>query len=397
MNRTLRQTLAPIASLRLTVVLFVLAMFLIFAGTLAQVNQGIYEVTQQYFRSLFVWIPLRIFLPREIGTLPGWLPFPGGFLISGVLVINLVAAHIVRFKPGIKRIGMWLIHSGIILLILGEFGTGLLAYEGSMSIDEGSSSNFTENLHHVELAIIDTSDPDVDRVIVVSQARLRDAAMQQRPIIDERLPFELHVNQWMANSQLFGPNMAPPGLVPLADTGIGSRVLVRATAVISGVDAGQINAPSTVITPVHEGQSLGRHLFSLYLDQPQAVKVDGRTYQVVLRLERRYKPYTMHLIKFTHEKFTGTETPRNFSSLVRLVDPSQNEDREVLIWMNHPLRYAGETFYQASYKPDGSGTVLQVVDNPSWLVPYISCAVITLGMLIHFGIALTGFLRRSMK
>ena len=64
--------------------------------------------------------------------------------------------------------------------------------------------------------------------------------------------------------------------------------------------------------------------------------------------------------------------------------------------MNSPLRYAGETFYQASFAPDDSGTVLQVVRNPGWLLPYISCAVVTLGLVWHFGVRLVGSFRRKL-
>ena len=91
---------------------------------------------------------------------------------------------------------------------------------------------------------------------------------------------------------------------------------------------------------------------------------------------------------------TGTEMARNFSSEVQLVDEGRNVDREVLIYMNHPLRHAGETFYQSSYLTDDSGTVLQVVKNPGWLIPYISCTIVTIGMLIHFGIRLVPTLGR---
>jgi hypothetical protein len=66
--------------------------------------------------------------------------------------------------------------------------------------------------------------------------------------------------------------------------------------------------------------------------------------------------------------------------------------------MNAPLRYRGETFYQQSWLKDArgaaNGTVLQVVRNPGWLLPYISCAIVCLGMMIHFGLNLTKFLER---
>ena len=67
----------------------------------------------------------------------------------------------------------------------------------------------------------------------------------------------------------------------------------------------------------------------------------------------------------------------------------------MLIYMNHPLRYRGETFYQASFKRGDQGTILQVVRNPGWLLPYIAVTIGAVGMMIHFGIHLTGFLRRS--
>jgi cytochrome c biogenesis protein ResB len=41
------------------------------------------------------------------------------------------------------------------------------------------------------------------------------------------------------------------------------------------------------------------------------------------------------------------------------------EDREVLIYMNNPLRYAGETFYQAGFdERDERVTILQVCETP---------------------------------
>src|SRR5205823_3923283 len=98
---------------------------------------------------------------------------------------------------------------------------------------------------------------------------------------------------------------------------------------------------------------------------------------------------------FTHDFYTGTKTHKNFASLIRLDDSRFNEHREVKIWMNHPLRYNGETFYQSGFQPDDNGTVLQVVKNPSWLMPYFACAIGALGMLIHFGAHLLNFIGRQ--
>jgi hypothetical protein len=62
--------------------------------------------------------------------------------------------------------------------------------------------------------------------------------------------------------------------------------------------------------------------------------------------------------------------------------------------MNNPLRYAGLTFYQAGFENDDRTTVLQVVRNPSWFMPYLSCALMTLGLAVQFGIHLVAFVTK---
>jgi hypothetical protein len=60
--------------------------------------------------------------------------------------------------------------------------------------------------------------------------------------------------------------------------------------------------------------------------------------------------------------------------------------------MNHPLRYEGLTFYQASFSPDETATVLQVVRNPGWLLPYFSVLMMGFGMCYQFGLHFHRFL-----
>src|SRR5260221_7478207 len=95
-----------------------------------------------------------------------------------------------------------------------------------------------------------------------------------------------------------------------------------------------------------------------------------------------------------HKRDAGLVLPKNCESRIRLVDLSRHEDRETLIYMNHPLRYQGMTFYQSGFDNNDTTTILQVVQNPSWLIPYISCSLIALGMVIQFGMHLTSFVRR---
>jgi hypothetical protein len=64
--------------------------------------------------------------------------------------------------------------------------------------------------------------------------------------------------------------------------------------------------------------------------------------------------------------------------------------------MNNPLRYGGETFYQASFDADDHGSILQAVHNPGWLTPYFSCVLVATGLVIQFLSHLIPFLKRRM-
>jgi len=117
--------------------------------------------------------------------------------------------------------------------------------------------------------------------------------------------------------------------------------------------------------------------------------------EVHLRPVRYFKPYSITLQKFTHESYPGTEIPKNFTSKITVIDPAHGVNREVLISMNHPFRYGGETYYQSGFGRDNQVSILKVVRNPSFVAPYIACVVISLGLLIQFSCHLIGFTRRK--
>jgi hypothetical protein len=230
--------------------------------------------------------------------------------------------------------------------------------------------------------------------VVVVPAKILKARTGER-IHDEQLPFDVEVLRYMYNSG--EPRKIKPGENNPATVGIGLEGAVDEEKPGVGVDPDQrIDMASAYVTfrAKDSGESLGTYLVSLWFSEEQPVKVNGKEYRVALRPQREYQPYTLHLEEFRHDLYPGTNIPKNFSSRIRLIDPDKNEDRQVLIYMNNPLRYEGATFYQASWLPGDRGTKLQVVRNPGWLMPYISCTMVALGMVIHFGMNLLSFLQR---
>ncbi len=245
------------------------------------------------------------------------------------------------------------------------------------------------------MAVIDHSPKKTDQVTVIPASLLVANVGQADPIEHSDLPFNIQVHRWLQNSEL---RTANPKESNPATAGFGLQQIADAAAPTTGVgeDASKVDFPAAYIELISKttGKPIGTFLTSEWLNE-QPVKVDGRTYDIALRFKRIYHPFTLTLKKFSFDRYTGTNTAKNYSSLVEFKDPARNIDRQFLIWMNNPLRYEGTTFYQQSFdEATEATTVLQVVSNPSWMTPYVACMLVLIGMLAHFGTMLVRFLRR---
>jgi hypothetical protein len=369
------------ASLRLTVVCLGLGMILIFSGTLAQVQLGLYKAQNEFFRSFFVyWQPEHF--PWKIPVLPG------GYLLGGVLLLNLVAAHSERFSFSRKKAGIWLIHMGLILLLLGQLLTDMLANESSLHLRIGEARNYSESDRAFELAVIDVTDKDTDKVVAIPERLL----LKEGEIRNPEMPFIVKVDKFYANSAL--TNRPSDGYEKAAvSAGAGaSGVWLKSLPHETRMDLRDL--PGGIVEIVTPQGSGGTWLISPFLDEPQTFTWQDRTFQLILRPERFYQPYSLQLKEFKHDVYKGTDVPKNFSSRLVLNRPDTGEHREVLIYMNNPLRYAGETYYQASFDADDGGTILQVVHNPSWITPYLACVLVAAGLITQFLYHLIPFLKR---
>lgn len=369
------------SSLQLTVVLLVLSMVLVFVGTLAQVNLGIWAVQDKYFRSFFIlWN-----IPSTEIQLP---VFPGGYILGGGLLINLLCAHITRFRLKWKKSGIIIAHAGIIVLLIGELISGLMQEDFRMDLQLHQTTNYSESFLRHELVISDTSDKDTNLVTAIPEGLLHPGASIQNP----NLPFVVKVHDYYPNSMLAMKENAPNAPASPATAGIGPRLVAMQTPIT--YKPNEINQPTVFVELLGEDGSLGIWLASTVLSDPQSFTFAGKTWEMALRIERRYKPFSLTLTELRHDIYAGSDIPRNFSSRVRLQSQDGKEDREVLISMNNPLRYGGYALYQYQMNQASNNSVLQVVSNPGWLIPYISCVMMALGLAIHFILSLITFLNR---
>jgi hypothetical protein len=372
-------------SLKLTVVLLSVGLLLVFIGTLAQVHEGLYQAQARYFKS---WL---VSSPTIFGKVVPII-LPGGYLLGTLLLINLAVAHFKRFQSTKKKIGIHLVHGGIVLLLLGQLLTDALSTESAMQIAETESKNYSEDFHASELVVIDTSNPQHDEVISIPERLVA----EKNEIRHEKLPVTLRIQKYWVNSLLV--DQPTNNSIPISVTqGAGSGVHLVPLA--QAVSTEERNVPSAIVEVVAPQGSLGTWLVSSQSSAKQQFTYQDKSYQLAMRFTRYYKPFYVELVEFTHERYRGTDIPKNFASRVRIQRPDTGENREVLIYMNNPLRYNGETYYQAGFHPNNDNlehkiTILQVVHNPSWLTPYFSCVVVALGMIVQFASHLAGFAKR---
>ena len=361
-----------LSSLRLTVTLLGFAMVLIFVGTISQVELGIHEVQELFFRSWIAWWDV---MPGEKKVS---IPIPGGTLLGILLILNLLAAHGLRFKLSWNKAGMFVIHSGILLMLLGEIFTGLLGREAQMAVNEGEISNYSTFPREVELVVIRPDVDGLETVTAIPQSRLKDGA---------EFPFEgfsLKIHSHYPNSEILPESEATEKFDRTRATeGLGKAYAVRRNPRETATDRRDLTSAFVEVIP-DGGTSKGRWLLSNAFKGEQSFEAAGKTWRMSIRQRRLYHPFSIKLLDFSHDRYLGTNVPKNFSSKIRILNPDTGENREDLIYMNHPLRYGGLTFYQAGFDNNDSTSIFQVVRNPVWTLPYISCAMVGLGLLWVF-------------
>ncbi|HVJ66460.1 MAG TPA: cytochrome c biogenesis protein ResB, partial [Caulifigura sp.] len=317
-------------------------------------------------------------------------------LVKGLVAgLVLLAGCQALFK---KRSGIVLLHGGVALLMISEVLVGLRAVETKMLLGEGETGTYVFDTRHPELAIVDTSDPKNDTHTVIPWSKLSTPGSK---VSSEWLPFDVETVKVYKNS------MVPPALPPEKDNpataGDGLKRQIREIPASTGVsNESSVDLPGLYVklTDKKSGADLGTWMAHVFED-PQTVTVDGKKYELQLRFGRTYLPFSIKLIDVAKDDYLGTQKTRNYSSDIALNDPEKNGEQKLKVWMNNPLRYRGRTFYQSGYQRDErSGrefTTLQIVSNDGWMIPYVSCMIVGVGMAYQFILTLLRFLNRSMR
>ena len=365
MNNRFKNIVNVIGSPKIFVYNVIWLMFLVVIGTLAQREQGLFIAQQKYFSSWFTWL--------------GMLPIPSGRLIMMIMLVNLSCYF---FRPHIftkNKLGITIVHSGVILLLLGGGLTAIFSSEGNMVIQEGTTVNFVEDYYLKEFAVVNTSNDDFDEFVVFDAPLLYGGEVLK----ESSIPFIIKVLE-------FYDNCDPLPRLYRGDESLKGMAKNFYLERKKNEKEFEQNI-SGIVYEIFDSNSENDGIYIGYLGQPvsQTININDTEYFLFLRRHRTYLPFKINLVDFKKVLHPGTNIAKSYSSDIFLIDTDIT--RRVLIQMNEPLRHRGYTFYQASFveNENSDTSVLAAVKNHGRLFPYISTIIMCLGLLFHIFVILS--------
>lgn len=364
LRRTSERALALLGSYGLVCVVLVLLFVLTLLGTLEQAELSLYAVQKKYFESLFVtW-----------DAFP--LPLPGAYLLLAVLFANLIVGGMLRLRRSRSRIGVFVVHIGIALMLLGGLVEYRTSNKGHLTLFEDEQSAEFRSYYEWELVVRERLSGGGAREHVVPHAHFAQAGPGRTArFFSSDLPFDVVVSGFEPNCR-----PRPSGGPALGVDGFVLEPLERA------LEAEREVAGLSVTLDAGVERTSGL-LWGLQR-VPWTATVGGAIFELDLRKRSYPLPFQVHLRDFTRELHPGTGIPSRFYSDVTCVEGGVG--RDLRISMNEPLRRGGFTLYQASWGPSNARpgdrlfSTFAVVENPADRVPLVACVVIALGLVAHF-------------
>ncbi len=380
-----------------TCVVLLFGLFVVtWAGTLYQVDHGLYAAQRAYFESWFVLQRIGdLFVASDV---PAWLddlaiavPIPGGMLLMTVLAANLVCGGMVRIARSMRsgsrvpfRIGVMTVHVGIAILLLAGFVRFRHADEGSLTLLEGRSARSYQSFHEWEIAVQrQVGDDRIEEHLIRGEDFLDATPQASTTFRAASLPFTVVVRDATRNGE------PRPGER-------GGFVLHRNEL----LPENERNIAACEIEIRRHGATPERTLLWGLDVAGYGFECDGETYGLQLRKRTWPLPFAIRLDRFTAEMHPGTSKPKAFVSEVTVFDAAGDESR-ARVEMNEPLRRGDVVVYQSTWgrkdsRPDGAlFSGFQVVRNVADQWPLIGCIVMSAGMLLAFGVKLLRFLRSA--
>lgn len=269
------------------------------------------------------------------------------------LLLSLIGCFVLSKAWQRKKYASLMLHFSFIIIILGAGITRYFGFEGSMPIQEHTSSN-----------VIFSSEP-----YVLIQGFERSSQSIEG--------VEIALNSTRSQTYditFFGKQMT------LVLQNIGERKNEFGMP-YQALDLSLEFAP---IDLANHTDSATTQIFQSQLgDMPSFTRIDKGEYVFFATWGSKAHtlPFSIYLEDFVLDRYPGSNAPSSYASYVQVQDPNVEGTHDAVIFMNNVLDYGGYRFFQSSYFPDESGTILSVNNDPGKIPTYVGYGLLIIGCI----------------
>ncbi|HRM99446.1 MAG TPA: cytochrome c biogenesis protein CcsA, partial [Aliarcobacter cryaerophilus] len=262
--------------------------------------------------------------------------------------INLCGI-IYKFKMW-NNLPRFLFHFSFVVILLGAIITRYVGYEGIMQIPQGTTTNQMISLEpYLQVTV-----KDGEKVVAYKEWQ-----KEFTSLLPELNNFSYKVdfdnNNLIIDYKRFQfekKEQAKMGLLTVDVTLNGKKETIR----LPGL-SGQLGVPRDLI---FDKYTVTLEYGSKFIDLPFAIRLN----------------------EFQLERYPGSMAPSSYASEVTVIKDDKTYDYR--IFMNRTLNEGNFLFFQSSYFPDESGTVLSVNNDPGKWPTYFGYFLLTLGLFLNF-------------
>ncbi len=310
-----------------------------------------FKATLLLLAILAIGAGVATFIENDFGTSSARVLVYNNTWYEIVLVLTTInlSGIIYKFKMW-NNLPRFLFHFSFVVILLGAIITRYVGYEGIMQIPQGTTTNQMISLEpYLQVTV-----KDGEKVVAYKEWQ-----NEFTSLLPELNNFSYKVdfdnNNLIIDYKRFQfekKEQAKMGLLTVDVTLNGKKETIR----LPGL-SGQLGVPRDL---VFDKYTVTLEYGSKFIDLPFAIRLN----------------------EFQLERYPGSMAPSSYASEVTVIKDDKTYDYR--IFMNRTLNEGNFLFFQSSYFPDETGTVLSVNNDPGKWPTYFGYFLLTLGLFLNF-------------
>lgn len=291
------------------------------------------------------------FIENDFGTSSALFLVYNSVWYETILVLTTINLVAIIYKTKMwNKMPRFLFHFSFVVILIGAITTRYVGYEGIMQIPEGVTTNEMISLEpYLQVKV------EKDGEVLASNIYQENFTSLFKNFNNFSHKIEFDNNTLVVSYVDFNfvkEQQASMGLLTLNVDLNGKKQQTR----IAGL-RGQLGVPKEIL-------------------------IDD--YKITLEYGSKFieLPFAIRLNEFQLDRYPGSMAPSSYASEITVIKDDKTYDYR--IFMNRTLSEGNYLFFQSSYFPDESGTVLSVNNDPGKWPTYLGYFLLTLGLFLNF-------------